>query len=685
MDFRHRLRCLKSGVAGLAIGVALAGCGTGGTVTPVGTDGATQTDSGLSFQSPAGTSDLQMVAAKSGATVMKSFDPGAFARSSGSADDGLGPAEFDDGGGSEPPPPPPPDDGGGDTTFDSTLDDPFVDTFDDGTGGTFDDGTGGTFDDGTGGTFDETFDTTFDDFNDGTFDSTFDDGTFDGTFDEFNDGTFDGTFDEFDDGTHDYYDDSIFSDFEDISFDDFGGFDEFGNFDQFGTFDEFGEFFDPFDVTFDGEVSEFFDEQFFADGFEPEFQDEFGDFFFDEFSAFHFEGLGGDFFDPSDFIDDGGEFIAFDQFDFATMLENVELDQLFEGMPPHFEDDFFGEFVFGELPPPPFGFRDFPPPPNFLDEFGVADFVFDFDFDFQIDFDNLDGFVPPDGLPAEFFLFDAHVNEFNGFIDEFDFGFFDEFGDEGPGFDPRFGGQFMPFDEVAEFLPEGFLLPDQALARFLGFGQDHPLISDDGKVNRDLELAFHDRPPIPEGFEGFDFEGDCPQFDDLFTLYDADKVGETLRGQVNTTFSEELFDGSTVFCSETTVLESSHGEATPLVEMVPGLFQTQWVVNIRQQTTAQFLVQHPDFPDDDIEAEQTREILSQMTWTMIMKEVDTDGDGIPDEMQVTGSNVIEILSSSFDGELPDILGELGPPPELLLDLNFDGVLGLQAGGATEGL
>ena len=123
------------------------------------------------------------------------------------------------------------------------------------------------------------------------------------------------------------------------------------------------------------------------------------------------------------------------------------------------------------------------------------------------------------------------------------------------------------------------------------------------------------------------------------------------------------------------MVETVLGEATPLVEMEPGVFQTQWVVNIRQLTNSVVRHANPNDPDADGQFEQTCELLSQMTWTMLIREIDTDGDGVPDETQVSGSNVVEILSEITEGELPDGLPPLPPPPPLLLPFDFQGMLG----------
>lgn len=391
-----------------------------------------------------------------------------------------------------------------------------------------------------------------------------------------------------------------------------------------------------------------------------------GMFFSDKFDEFFTPEL----FDAEGFVDGPP---PFEEFPFEAFFAEHSLHDIIPDAPPEFFPGAFGEFRFGELPPPPPGFLPFPPPPVFVNKDGEFGFVFDFDAERPEDF------VPPDGLPEEFFAHDAIVDDFKAFIEGFDF----PIPPGEPGGDPS-GLGFVPFEDIAALLPDDFLLPAEVATLFESFGMNHPLIGEDGTVNPDLEQAFVDHPPLPEGFDGFDFEGDCPQFDDLFTMYHADTAGETMRGQVMTTFTDRLDDGSTVTCSETTLLEVVQGEATPLVQMEPGVFQTQWVVNIRQQTSAEFLIQVPGDPTADIQASQAREILSQMTWTMVMREIDTDGDGIPDEIQVSGSNVTVILSETFDGELPPGLPPLPPAPELLLDLDFQGVLDLQPPPATPG-
>jgi len=242
------------------------------------------------------------------------------------------------------------------------------------------------------------------------------------------------------------------------------------------------------------------------------------------------------------------------------------------------------------------------------------------------------------------------------------------------------GLAFVEFDDVKDFLPPTFLPPEDAVAFFDSFGQDHPLIGENGAVNPELESALFQHPPVPMGFTGFDFHGDCPQFDDLFTRYNEEMIGQTMRGQVNSTLEGMLPDGKPLQCSETTVIESVQGEATPLIQMAEGVFQTQWVVNIRELRSTQFFIVDPTLPDGGTIFQQTAEILSQMTWTMLLQDVDLDGDGITDEVQVTGSNVIEILEENIEGEAPP---DAPPPPPLLLPLEFEGVLQTDASAPSE--
>ncbi len=355
-------------------------------------------------------------------------------------------------------------------------------------------------------------------------------------------------------------------------------------------------------------------------------------------------------FTPELFADQG--FVdgppPFAEFPFDAYLADHPLTDIFPDAPPKFVPGAFGDFAIGETPPPPDGFLEFPPPPPIVDGQAGIDFAFDPTLDnFNGFVDNLNIPVPPNGN-----------------------------GPDAPAGVAELG--LVTFNAVADQLPADFPLPEEAVARFDSFGVNSPLIGDDGEVNPELEKAFAEHPPVPSGFDALDFQGDQPQFDDMFTVYDADKAGETTHGQVMTTFSNTLEDGSTVKCSETTLLEVVQGEATPLIEMAPGVSQTQWTVNIRQQTSASFLISDPNNPGAEMQVDQSREVISQMTWTMVMKDVDTDGDGVPDKVQVSGSNVVDILSSTTDGELPADLPPMPPPPDLLLDLGFEGVLDLQA-------
>lgn len=462
--------------------------------------------------------------------------------------------------------------------------------------------------------------------------------------------------------------------------------------------------FPPFDPNNPPPDGEFFPPPPPPPGFE-DFPDDF--FFFDDFENFLPPPPPGGEFPPGEPPPPP----TFEDFPFEQFLQEHSIEEFIPDIPPPFIPDQFGAFDFGDVPPPPPGFPPFPPPPPIFFEGGT---------EFGSFFDG-PGFPPPpplgpngeplgppigpDGgpigpppdLPPEFFAFNDVIAGFDQFLLDFppippdgpfppDGGPFPPdggpFSPDGPfppdglPFPPDLGA--LPFDDIRDLLPEDFLPPDLALQEFEDFGADHPLIGDGAKVNPELEVAAFDRPPLPPGFDGFDFDGDCPQFDDLFTVFDEEMVGQTMRGQVNATFTETLEDGTEVRCSETSVVESVLGPATPLVEMEDGVFQTQWVVNIRQLTSSQFQFGDETNPES---FDQTRERLSQMTWTMVMNEVDTTGDGEPNEMRVSGSNKIDILSENFEGTPPEGLPPLPPPPELLLPFDFQGVLDFNEGQA----
>jgi hypothetical protein len=399
------------------------------------------------------------------------------------------------------------------------------------------------------------------------------------------------------------------------------------------------------------------------------------------------EEFPGDFFFSADF----DEFFVgqgltegpppFAEFPFDTFLEQNSLNDILPDAPPEFVRGAFGEFEFGDVPPPPPGFPPFPPPAAGQ---GFGEFA-DFGAVFGPALGAGDGSFPdgpPPGVPPEFFAFDASVADLDSFIEGF---VFPPPGEsppgERPGDAPGDGNlpplAFVNFDDIAEFLPPDFLPPDEAVGIFDNFGSDHPLIGDDGGVNPTLEQAFADRPPVPQGYDGFDFGGDSSQYDDLFTVYDEEMVGQNMSGQVNSTFTEMMDDGTEVRCSDSTVFETVLGKATPLVQMDDGVFQTQWVVNIRQVTNSMFEFVDPDDPENPVPFEQSKEMLGQMTWTMVMQEVDTNGDGVPDEMRVNGSNVFEMLSESIEGDPPQGMAIPDSPP-LILPFEFDGVLDLGA-------
>lgn len=393
--------------------------------------------------------------------------------------------------------------------------------------------------------------------------------------------------------------------------------------------------------------------------------------------------------------------LTFAQFPFAEFLQNNPIEMIIPGVPPRFEPGaVFGQFTFGTVPPPPPGFPPFPPPPPP----GGSAFGF---FPpppgtppppggFPPGTPPPPGFGPlplvpggpigpppelPPGLPEEFYVFHDALLAMHEFLATQPFPPRGPLGEDGTfpgegveGVPPGIPFMFIDFESIAEFLPPGFLPPDAVTGAFENFGAGHPLIGEGGEVNPELEDALAEHPPIPPGFDGFDFQGDMAQFDDLFTVYNPEVAGQPLQGQVNATLTGVLDDGSETRTSDTTVIEAVPGQATPLIQMEPGVYQTQWVVDIHQSRTSHVVVQHPEL-GDNVEFDQTTETFSQMTWTMLIKEVDTDGDGVVDKIQTSGANVIEKIDETVEGEAPEGLPPLPPAPELLLPLQFQGVMG----------
>lgn len=385
--------------------------------------------------------------------------------------------------------------------------------------------------------------------------------------------------------------------------------------------------------------------------------------------------------------------VPFNEIPFGQYLADHPVTDLIPTLPPKFEHGAFGEFAFGTLPPPPPGFPPFPPPPNFNGGFGG----------FAppplppgtlppgtppppggvVPPPGTPGFPPPlpDGLPPQMYEF----HDMRAGVAEFLAGF--EFPPLPP--PPSGGGGGVPgpgpilpppidFESIKDLLPPTFLPPEFATAAFEYFGQNNPLIGDDHLINPDLEVAAFDHPPLPPGFDGFDFDGDCPQFDDLFTVYDQANVGVPMKGQINSTFTSTDVDGNPVLCSDTTLVDVLLGEALPFVDMGDGVLQTQWVVDVHRVRNAQFLVENPDDPALDEEFDVTTESFSQVTWTVLVQEVDVDGDGVIDQVLTTGSNSIEMIEETVDGTPPPLVE---PAPELVLPFEFDTVLDLAGADA----
>jgi len=403
---------------------------------------------------------------------------------------------------------------------------------------------------------------------------------------------------------------------------------------------------------------------------------------------------------------------TFANFPFAQFLQNNPLDAIIPGVPPKFDPGAaFGQFTLGTVPPPPPGFRPFPPPPAFVGPgFG---FVFPPPPGAPPPPGGFPpgtppppgtsppgsppppgGFFPPPGvpigpppelppgLPEEFYAFHDAQKALYELLAGMQFppppggplGPNGEFPGEGvDGLPPGIPFNFVDFASIAEFLPPGFLPPEAVAGAFDSFGVGHPLIGEGGEVNPELEAALDEHPPIPPGFDGFDFQGDLPHFDDMFTVYNAATAGQPVGGQVNSTFVGAMEDGSEARSSDTTVLEVITGQATPLVQMEPGVFQTQWVVDIHLTTTSHVVLQNAEL-GDGTEFDTSKEVFSQMTWTMLVQEVDVDGDGVADEIHTTGANQIAVLEETTEGEIPEGLPPLPTPPAVLLPFQFQGVM-----------
>lgn len=426
---------------------------------------------------------------------------------------------------------------------------------------------------------------------------------------------------------------------------------------------------------------------------------------------------------------------SFAEFPFDAFLQNNPITAIIPGAPPKFEHGAFGEFAFGQVPPPPPGFPPFPPPPT--GQNGGFGFAFGPPPTGTPPVGVTPGTPPPTGtlppgtpppggvppvgppgfppprgpigappppppgLPAGFYEFHDSLAAMHDFLATFQFpppggsiGGPGAIPGEGPteGTDGTEGGAgptdgvpppfaFVDFASVAEFLPPKFLSPDAVAGAFDNFGYGHPLIGEGGEVNPDLEEALADHPPQPVGFDGFDFQGDAQQFDDMFTVYNVDNVGAPVQGQVNSVYNAPLEDGREAKCSDTTVVEALLGQATPLIQMEEHVFQTQWVVDIHQITSSHVVVGSENDPGGVTEFDVNKEVFSQMTWTMLVEEVDTDGDGVPDEIRTTGANEIEILDETADGEVPGTVGTMPEPPALLLPFQFQGVLNLGTAAA----
>jgi hypothetical protein len=333
--------------------------------------------------------------------------------------------------------------------------------------------------------------------------------------------------------------------------------------------------------------------------------------------------------------------LDFIDFPFDEFFEDFDLTDVFPDVQPPPDD--FGDFKLGERPESVDGFPDFPDIPGISTEFASW-----FDDDIE---------VMPENAPDSLLNYDASRNELAAYIEN-----------EGITGYPN-------YYDVADLVPDGFLSPEQVADWLEDFGADTPMIGQGSTVNPELEQAFADFPPVPDGFEGFAFQGDFAEFDDLFTQYDQAAVGDGRTLQVNSTFNIDIGAGIVVSGSQTTLIEVVLSEATPLVEMSQDVYQTQWVVNIRQATNVDYSAFNSVAPDETEEGSVFVETISQMSWTVVLQEMDTDADNRPDEMWVVGTGTLEVLDSTVEGPaLVEMIGESLLGPAVIPPFRFEAVL-----------
>ena len=385
-------------------------------------------------------------------------------------------------------------------------------------------------------------------------------------------------------------------------------------------------------------------------------------------------------FDGFYFHDEVNEFLIDYQDDFEGFID-IPFEEFFvdggalEGLypdwevPPEFTPDVFGEFDFGLLPPPPEGFLEFPPIPGFLegfagpDHFEFIDFAeltgeFDLpegvspedlnDFQFADFFNFFDAENPPPGIPVAMFQLAERVEGLHDYVASLDGDF--EYDNLPPG-----------------ILPEDFPTPEEAIEIFAGaFHEKHWLLTKDG-VNPDLEQQAFEHQPLPEGFDDFDFHGDCPQFKDLFTDYNEDFIGQTLRGQVQSTFSS---DGVT--CSETAVIETTQGEATPPVPTgEPGISVVEWDVKVHETRDMKW-----ETPDGETGETQVVNVGIVKVFLYMHEYADADGNLVVDFSEETQ---YEVLQTEITGDPAPI-----EAPPLIPDFVVNGQGGETAGDGSDG-
>jgi hypothetical protein len=156
-------------------------------------------------------------------------------------------------------------------------------------------------------------------------------------------------------------------------------------------------------------------------------------------------------------------------------------------------------------------------------------------------------------------------------------------------------------------------LPDDHPARDIGDGlsdvQEFFPELDELNSNPELEQEKDENHhPTPDGFDGFTFEGSCPQFYDMFLTFNDDHTGEEQSAQIHTQFSMNDEMGRTFDCKESTELMYTNHEGSVLIQddTAPA-DEERWVSFHGGQTlaTRKFVCINADDPEDQFEGEES--------------------------------------------------------------------------------